>query len=105
MSWETSSCLNPFYDALRDRLVKYFGNSDGALQPKLVSVTGTEKGCGVSAIAAGVAIYVTATDLVPEVKLPFDLRDENACRFMQCLHVQHHDADLAGEQQIADLIA
>lgn len=55
LSWETSSCLNPFYDALRDRLVNYFETSDAVARPKLVSVTGTEKGCGVSAIAAGVA--------------------------------------------------
>ena len=55
LSWETSSCLNPFYDALRDRLVGYFVNRNGTFQPKLVTVTGTEKGCGVSAIAGGVA--------------------------------------------------
>ncbi|HUE36624.1 MAG TPA: hypothetical protein VMO20_04485, partial [Candidatus Acidoferrum sp.] len=55
LSWETSSCLNPFYDALRDRLVNYFEAKEAVFQPKLVSVTGTEKGCGVSAIAAGLA--------------------------------------------------
>lgn len=55
LSWETSSCLNPFYDALRDRLVNYFEAKEATFQPKLVSVTGTEKGCGVSAIAAGIA--------------------------------------------------
>jgi succinoglycan biosynthesis transport protein ExoP len=61
LSWETSSCLNPFYDALRDRLVNYFDTTDATLQPKLISVTGTEKGCGVSAIAAGVATSLAET--------------------------------------------
>ncbi len=61
LSWETSSCLNPFYDALRDRLVNYFATADMALHPKLVAVTGTEKGCGVSAIAAGVATSLAET--------------------------------------------
>jgi uncharacterized protein involved in exopolysaccharide biosynthesis/Mrp family chromosome partitioning ATPase len=61
LSWETSSCLNPFYDALRDRLVNYFDTTEATLQPKLVTVTGTEKGCGVSAIAAGVATSLADT--------------------------------------------
>lgn len=61
LSWETSSCLNPFYDALRDRLVHYFESTNGSHHPKLVSVTGTEKGCGVSAIAAGVATSLADT--------------------------------------------
>jgi Mrp family chromosome partitioning ATPase len=61
LSWETSSCLNPFYDALRDRLVHYFAANNGTGHPKLVSVTGTEKGCGVSAIAAGVATSLAET--------------------------------------------
>lgn len=53
LSWETGSYLNRYHDALRDRLLNYF---DGAgTRTKLVAVTGTEKGCGVSAIAAGVA--------------------------------------------------
>ncbi|HZF00393.1 MAG TPA: Wzz/FepE/Etk N-terminal domain-containing protein [Methylomirabilota bacterium] len=60
VSWETGSCLNPFYDALRDRLINHFGsNGNGqARQSRLVAVTGTEKGCGVSAIAAGVATSI-----------------------------------------------
>lgn len=61
LSWETSNCLNPFYDALRDRLVNYFETADAAFRPKLVSVTGTEKGCGVSAIAAGIATSLAET--------------------------------------------
>jgi Mrp family chromosome partitioning ATPase len=53
--------LNPFYDALRDRLVNYFETKGPAIQPKLVAVTGTERGCGVSAIAAGVATSLAET--------------------------------------------
>jgi uncharacterized protein involved in exopolysaccharide biosynthesis/Mrp family chromosome partitioning ATPase len=73
LSWETSSCLNPFYDALRDRLVNYF-EAHPALQPKLVSVTGIEKGCGVSAIAAGVATSLAETG---ERVLLVDMKLEN----------------------------
>jgi succinoglycan biosynthesis transport protein ExoP len=73
LSWETSSCLNPFYDALRDRLVNYF-EAHSALQPKLISVTGTEKGCGVSAIAAGVASSLAETG---ERVLLVDMKLEN----------------------------
>lgn len=72
LSWETSSCLNPFYDALRDRLVNYFGTTDPAYRTKLVSVTGTEKGCGVSAIAAGVAMSLAESServLLVDMKL------------------------------------
>ncbi|HEY1663721.1 MAG TPA: Wzz/FepE/Etk N-terminal domain-containing protein [Verrucomicrobiae bacterium] len=54
LSWETGSYLNRYHDALRDRLLNYFEGT-GIARAKLVAVTGTEKGCGVSAIAAGVA--------------------------------------------------
>ncbi|HEY3760399.1 MAG TPA: Wzz/FepE/Etk N-terminal domain-containing protein [Verrucomicrobiae bacterium] len=54
LSWETAAYLNRYHDALRDRLLNYFETA-GIARTKLVAVTGTEKGCGVSAIAAGVA--------------------------------------------------
>ena len=105
VSWETSSCLNPFYDALRDRLVKYFGNSNGALQPKLVSVTGTEKGCGVSAIAAGVATSLAETGervLLVDMKLEHGVAQQfflgrQCCGLDEALALETRDAALVQE--------
>ncbi|HEY1788136.1 MAG TPA: cellulose synthase operon protein YhjQ/BcsQ [Verrucomicrobiae bacterium] len=102
LSWETSSCLNPFYDALRDRLVKYFENTDGTLQPKLVSVTGTEKGCGVSAIAAGVATSLAETGervLLVDMKLEHGVAQQfflgrQCCGLDEALALETRDAAL-----------
>jgi uncharacterized protein involved in exopolysaccharide biosynthesis/Mrp family chromosome partitioning ATPase len=105
LSWETSSCLNPFYDALRDRLVKYFAHSDGALQPKLVSVTGTEKGCGVSAIAAGMATSLAETGervLLVDMKLEHGVAQQfflgrQCCGLDEALALETRDAALVQE--------
>jgi len=61
VAWETGSFLNPFYDALRDRLMSYFESINLTRKPKLVAVTGTETGSGVSTIAAGLAASLSET--------------------------------------------
>ena len=61
VAWEVGSFLNPFYDALRDRLMSYFESINLTRKPKLVAVTGTEKGSGVSTIAAGLAASLSET--------------------------------------------
>jgi uncharacterized protein involved in exopolysaccharide biosynthesis/Mrp family chromosome partitioning ATPase len=61
VSWEAGSFLNPFYDALRDRLMVYFESINLTRKPKLVAVTGTDKGSGVSTIAAGLAAALSET--------------------------------------------
>jgi Mrp family chromosome partitioning ATPase len=61
VAWETGSFLNPFYDALRDRLMGYFESINLTRKPKLVAVTGTDKGSGVSTIAAGLAASLSET--------------------------------------------
>jgi uncharacterized protein involved in exopolysaccharide biosynthesis/Mrp family chromosome partitioning ATPase len=61
VAWEAGSFLNPFYDALRDRLMVYFESINLTRKPKLVAVTGTEKGSGVSTIAAGLAASLSET--------------------------------------------
>jgi uncharacterized protein involved in exopolysaccharide biosynthesis/Mrp family chromosome partitioning ATPase len=61
VAWEAGSFLNPFYDALRDRLMSYFESINLTRKPKLVAVTGTEKGSGVSTIAAGLAASLSET--------------------------------------------
>jgi uncharacterized protein involved in exopolysaccharide biosynthesis/Mrp family chromosome partitioning ATPase len=61
VSWEPNSFLNPFYDALRDRLMVYFESINLTRKPKLVAVTGTDKSSGVSTIAAGLAASLSET--------------------------------------------
>ncbi len=37
-------------------------------------------------------------------ELPLDLLDEHSRAVVQRLHVEHHDADLARDQKVADLV-
>jgi len=53
--------LHSHYDALRDRLVNYFESINLTRKPKLVAVTSTSKGAGVSTIAAGLAASLSET--------------------------------------------
>jgi uncharacterized protein involved in exopolysaccharide biosynthesis/Mrp family chromosome partitioning ATPase len=61
MSWEVNRRFNSYYDALRDRLVVYFESINLTRKPKLVAVTSTHKGAGVSTIAAGLAQSLSET--------------------------------------------
>jgi uncharacterized protein involved in exopolysaccharide biosynthesis/Mrp family chromosome partitioning ATPase len=56
-----NSFLYPYYDTLRDRLISYFESVNLTRKPKLVAVTSTEKGAGVSTIAAGLADSLSET--------------------------------------------
>jgi polysaccharide biosynthesis transport protein len=60
-SWEPNRFLHRFHDALRDRLVVYFESINLTRKPKLVAVTGTESGSGVSSTAAGLAASLSET--------------------------------------------
>ena len=53
--------MHSHYDALRDRLVTYFESINLTRKPKLVAVTSTDKGAGVSTIAAGLAASLSET--------------------------------------------
>jgi uncharacterized protein involved in exopolysaccharide biosynthesis/Mrp family chromosome partitioning ATPase len=53
--------LHSHYDALRDRLVNYFESINLTRKPKLVAVTSTRKGAGVSTISAGLAASLSET--------------------------------------------
>ncbi len=105
LSWETSSCLNPFYDALRDKLVNYFENARTIIQPKLITVTGTEKGCGVSAIAAGVATSLAETGervLLVDMKLEHGVAQQfflgrPCCGLDEALALETRDSALVQE--------
>lgn len=53
--------LRSHCDALRDRLVSYFETINLTRKPKLVAITSTSKGAGVSSISAGVAASLSET--------------------------------------------
>lgn len=53
--------LRTFHEALRDRLIMYFELKEMHHKPKLVGVTGTHHGAGVSSIAAGLAETLSET--------------------------------------------
>ena len=55
VSLERNPALQPFYEALRDRLIVYFEVNNLTHKPKLVAVTSAGQGAGVSSIAAGLA--------------------------------------------------
>ncbi len=53
--------LQPFSDALRDRLINFFENRNMRHKPKLVAVTSCGEGSGVSTISAGLAASLSET--------------------------------------------
>ncbi len=57
----TSSVVQPYCDALRDRLIHYFQRNNMSHKPKLVAVTGCRDGSGVSTLAAGLAASLSET--------------------------------------------
>jgi Mrp family chromosome partitioning ATPase len=61
VSLERNPALQPFYEALRDRLIVYFEVKNLTHKPKLVTVTSAGRGAGVSTIAAGLAAALSET--------------------------------------------
>ncbi len=61
MAGEVNRRLDSYYDALRDRLVVYFESVNLTRKPKLVAVTSTHRGSGVSTIASGLAASLSET--------------------------------------------
>jgi uncharacterized protein involved in exopolysaccharide biosynthesis/Mrp family chromosome partitioning ATPase len=61
ISLEQKSLLQPFHQALRDRLILYFEVKGFTHKPKLVAVTGAGRGTGVSTIASGLAASLSET--------------------------------------------
>jgi succinoglycan biosynthesis transport protein ExoP len=53
--------LKPFNDALRDRLVSYFEVREMTHKPKMIAVTSSSEGAGVSSIATGLAASLSET--------------------------------------------
>jgi succinoglycan biosynthesis transport protein ExoP len=53
--WESGHFIQPFCQAIRDRLILYFERNRMTYKPKLVALTGCSPGAGASTIAAGLA--------------------------------------------------
>ncbi len=53
--WEVGHFIRPYSEAIRDRLGLYFELNRMTHKPKLVGVTGFQKGSGTSTLAAGLA--------------------------------------------------
>lgn len=53
--WETDHFIRPYCEAIRDRFGLYFERNRMTHKPKLIGVTGFNKGAGVSTLAAGLA--------------------------------------------------
>lgn len=61
VSLEQHRPMQSFHQALRDRLILYFEVKNFTHKPKLVAVTGTAQGVGVSTVAAGLAASLSET--------------------------------------------
>ncbi|HEV2695331.1 MAG TPA: Wzz/FepE/Etk N-terminal domain-containing protein [Verrucomicrobiae bacterium] len=83
MSWEVNRRFDSYYDALRDRLVVYFESINLTRKPKLVAVTSTHKGAGVSTIAAGLASSLSETGDGRVLLVDMNLENGAAQQFFQ----------------------
>ena len=59
--WELGHFIRPFSEALRDRITLYFQVQGMIHKPKLVGVTGCDKGAGTSTLAGGLASALSDT--------------------------------------------
>jgi uncharacterized protein involved in exopolysaccharide biosynthesis/Mrp family chromosome partitioning ATPase len=104
VSWETGGFLNPFYDALRDRLMVYFESIDLTRKPKLVAVTGTDKGAGVSTISAGLAASLSETGDGRVLLVDMNLERGAAQQFFHGKPACHLDDALEREKRESALV-
>jgi polysaccharide biosynthesis transport protein len=81
VSLEQNRVLQPFYEALRDRLIVYFEVKNLTHKPKLVAVTAAHRGAGVSATAAGLAASLSATGDGNVLLVDMNLENGAAQRF------------------------
>jgi uncharacterized protein involved in exopolysaccharide biosynthesis/Mrp family chromosome partitioning ATPase len=59
--WSRDPALNPYYEALRDRIILDFEIRNLTHTPKLIAVTGCNKGAGVTTVALGLAASLSET--------------------------------------------
>jgi uncharacterized protein involved in exopolysaccharide biosynthesis/Mrp family chromosome partitioning ATPase len=61
LHWQANSRLQPYHDALRDRIILHFETRNLKQKPKLVAVTSCGPKAGVSSLATGVAAALSET--------------------------------------------
>jgi Mrp family chromosome partitioning ATPase len=101
---ETCGFLNPFFDALRDRLMIHFENIGLTRKPKLVAVTGTARGAGVSMIASGLAASLSETGDGRVLLVDMNVEHGAARQFFRGNVVCQLDAALASETRDTALV-
>ena len=60
-SWKSNPAMQPFFEALRDRLITHFEIKEVNHKPKLVAITSCTPGSGVSTVASGLAASLSET--------------------------------------------
>jgi succinoglycan biosynthesis transport protein ExoP len=60
-SWKPNPAMQPFFEALRDRLITHFEVKEINHKPKLVAITSCAEGSGVSTVASGLAASLSET--------------------------------------------
>jgi Mrp family chromosome partitioning ATPase len=60
-AWRSDPVMQPFFEALRDRLITHFEIKDINHKPKLVAITSCTPGSGVSTVASGLAASLSET--------------------------------------------
>lgn len=73
--------LEPFYEALRDRLMTFFEAKNLTHKPKLVALTSCGEGSGVSTVAAGLAASLSETGDGNVLLVDMNVQDGAAQRF------------------------
>lgn len=91
--------LRSHCDALRDRLVNYFESINLTRKPKLVAITSTSKGAGVSTISAGLAASLSETGDGRVLLVDMNLEDGAAQQFVRGQPGCQLDDALASEKR------
>jgi uncharacterized protein involved in exopolysaccharide biosynthesis/Mrp family chromosome partitioning ATPase len=96
--------LHSHYDALRDRLVNYFESINLTRKPKLVAVTSTRKGAGVSTISAGLAASLSETGDGRVLLVDMNLENGAAQQFVRGKPGSNLDDALVSEKRDSALV-
>ena len=96
--------LHSHYDALRDRLVNYFESINLTRKPKLVAVTSTSKGAGVSTISAGLAASLSETGDGRVLLVDMNLENGAAQQFVRGKADSNLDDALVSERRDGALV-
>ncbi|MFT3781728.1 MAG: Wzz/FepE/Etk N-terminal domain-containing protein [Nibricoccus sp.] len=86
-----SHALQPYFAALRDRLIGFYENQDLTHKPKLIAVTGLSRKTGVSTVAAGIAQSLSETGEGNVLLVNMNRGEDAAHQFSQGKVITHFD--------------